>query len=52
MLDMGECRVRFKRLDQQPLDAIGQRIANMLVNACIADHEADRGAARADRQSG
>ena len=55
-LDMGKCCVRFKRLDQLPLDVIGELIASVPVDAYIAlheagDHEAGRRVARANGKS-
>ena len=41
-LDMGKSCVRFKRLDDLPLDVIGQAIAAMPMDAFIAMNEAVR----------
>jgi hypothetical protein len=41
-LDMGKCCVRFKRVDQLPLKAIGDLIASLPVEEFIALHEAGR----------
>jgi Domain of unknown function (DU1801) len=41
-LDMGKCCVRFKRIDQIPLKAIGDLIASLSVEDFIALHEAGR----------
>lgn len=44
-LDMGKACIRFKRLEQLPLEAIGEVIASMSVDAYIAHHEASRASA-------
>ena len=41
-LDMGKSCLRFKRLDDLPLQVIGQLIASMSVEAYIALYEASR----------
>jgi hypothetical protein len=41
-LDMGKSCVRFKRLDDLPLDVIGETIARVSVEKYIANHEASR----------
>jgi hypothetical protein len=41
-LDMGKSCVRFKTIDALPLDVIGQTIAKVPVDACIAQYEAAR----------
>ncbi len=41
-LDMGKSCVRFKRLDDLPLDVIGKAIARTPVNELIAKYEAAR----------
>lgn len=52
-LDMGKSCVRFRQLDDLPLDAIGEFIAGRSVDAFIAHYEAARagatGATRAKR---
>ena len=44
-LDMGKSCVRFRNIDDLPLDAIGELIASMSVEAYIASYEARRGTA-------
>jgi hypothetical protein len=49
-LDMGKCCVRFKSLDDLPLDVIGKAIARVSVKAHVAHYErslAARGAEKA-----
>ena len=41
-LDMGKCCVRFKSLDDLPLDAIGELIARTPPEALIEQYEASR----------
>ena len=41
-LDMGKSCIRFKKLDDLPLDAIGQAIASTPPEAHIAQYEASR----------
>lgn len=41
-LDMGKCCVRFKTLDDLPLDAIGELVARTPPEALIAQYEAGR----------
>jgi hypothetical protein len=41
-LDMGKSCVRFKRLEDLPLDVIGQTIASMTPDEYIAKYEASR----------
>ena len=43
-LDMGKSCVRFRNIEDLPLDAIGELIASMSVEAYIASYEARRGA--------
>ncbi|MEQ1892642.1 MAG: DUF1801 domain-containing protein [Planctomycetota bacterium] len=38
-LDMGKCCIRFKTLDDLPLDVIGQAIARVSVKAHVAHYE-------------
>lgn len=45
-LDMGKSCVRFKRLEDVPLDLIGEAIARTDVAGYLARHEAARGATR------
>ena len=45
-LDMGKSCLRFRRLEDLPLEAIGELIASMSVEGCIAQHEAVRAAAK------
>ena len=44
-LDMGKSCVRFRNIEDLPLEAIDELIASMSVEACIASHEAGRGIA-------
>jgi hypothetical protein len=44
-LDMGRSCVRFKKLEELPLDVIGKVIARISVDEYIAMHEASHGAA-------
>jgi len=44
-LDMGKSCVRFRNIEDLPLDAIGELIASIPVEAYIADYEARRGTA-------
>jgi hypothetical protein len=46
-LDMGKACLRFKRLDDLPLDLIGETIARTSVERYIAGYEAARGEAAA-----
>ncbi len=39
-LDMGKSCIRFRKLDDLPLDLIGQAVARVPVNDCIAFYEA------------
>lgn len=43
-LDMGKSCVRFKQLDDVPLDVLGEAIGKIEVNEFIARYEASRGA--------
>lgn len=59
-LDMGKSCVRFKRLDQVPLDVIGEVVERIPPSAYVERYEAARtgakgsrgGAGRADRRTG
>ena len=51
-LDMGKSCVRFRRLDDLPLDVVGEVIARTEVDDFIARYEAVRGASRATRGVG
>lgn len=46
-LDMGKCCVRFKKLDDLPLDLIGRAIAKVSVKEHIAQYESAIGGGRA-----
>ena len=48
-LDMGKSCIRFQRIEDLPLDAIGKFIAERSVDAFIADHEAVRAASAQKR---
>lgn len=48
-LDMGKCCVRFKRLEDLPLGAIGEVIASTSVEDHIAQYEASRKATKTGR---
>ena len=50
-LDMGKACVRFKKLDDLPLDLIGQAIARTTVAEYIEGYEASRAAMLKNRQS-
>jgi Domain of unknown function (DU1801) len=41
-LDMGKCCLRFKRLDELPLDLVGEIVAATSVEATIARYELSR----------
>lgn len=45
-LDMGKSCVRFKRLDDLPLDTIGDEVASTTPEALIARYERSRAGAR------
>lgn len=45
-LDMGKSCIRFKRLSDLPLDALGQIIGGTSVDDCIALYEASRAGAK------
>ena len=51
-LDMGKSCVRFRRLDDLPLDVVGEVIARTPVDAFLAHYEAVRGSSRATRSAG
>jgi hypothetical protein len=38
-LDMGKCCIRFKKLEDLPLDAIGEAIRRVPVKQCVAQYE-------------
>ncbi len=48
-LDMGKSCVRFKRIDDVPLDVIGETIRRAEVDAFLAAYEEARGSSRATR---
>ena len=48
-LDMGKSCVRFKRLDDLPLDVIGETIARVDLDAFLAHYEEARGSSRTTR---
>jgi Domain of unknown function (DU1801) len=48
-LDMGKSCVRFKRLDDLPLELIGETIARVPVDAYVKRYEAVRGSSRKTR---
>ena len=50
-LDMGKACVRFKRLDDLPLDLIGETIARTSVAEYIAGYEASRAAMAENRKA-
>ncbi len=50
-LDMGKACVRFKRLDDLPLDLIGEAIARTSVTGYIASYEASRAAMVENRKA-
>ena len=50
-LDMGKACVRFKNLDDLPLELIGQAIARTPVSEYIAGYEASRAAMAANRKA-
>jgi hypothetical protein len=49
-LDMGKSCVRFKKLDDLPLDVIGATIARTPVNAFIEQYEAVKGRPKASKK--
>ena len=51
-LDMGKSCVRFRRLDDLPLDVVGEVIARTSVDDFVARYEAVRGSSRATRSAG
>jgi uncharacterized protein YdhG (YjbR/CyaY superfamily) len=51
-LDMGKSCVRFKTLDDLPLDVLGECIARVPVSAFLARYAAVKGSARKARRSG
>jgi uncharacterized protein YdhG (YjbR/CyaY superfamily) len=50
-LDMGKSCVRFKKVDDLALDAIGKAIARTSVDQLIAGYEASRGATTAGKKA-
>jgi hypothetical protein len=48
-LDMGKSCVRFRRLEDIPLDVIGETIARSDLESYLAHHEDSRGSSRATR---
>ncbi|HET7520442.1 MAG TPA: DUF1801 domain-containing protein [Candidatus Limnocylindria bacterium] len=50
-LDMGKSCLRFRRLDDLPLDVIGETIARVDVDHYVAQYRAARESAREDRQA-
>ena len=50
-LDMGKACVRFKKLDDLPLDLIGEAIARTSVAEYIASYEASRTAMASNRKA-
>jgi hypothetical protein len=51
-LDMGKSCVRFRRLDDLPLDVVGDVIARTPLDAFVARYEAVRGSTRRTRSAG
>ena len=51
-LDMGKSCVRFKRLDDLPLDVIGETIARADLDTFLAHYAAARGSSRRTRAAG
>lgn len=51
-LNMGKSCVRFKHLDDLPLDVIGELIARADVDTYVARYEAVRGSSRKSRRQG
>lgn len=51
-LDMGKSCVRFRRLNDVPLDVIGAVIARTTVDAFVARYEAVRGSSRRTQRGG
>lgn len=51
-LDMGKSCVRFTRLDELPLDVIGETIARVDVESFIEHYEDTRGSPRRTREGG
>lgn len=49
MLNMGKSCVRFRRLDDVPLDVIGETVARADLDAFLAHYEAARGSSRITR---
>jgi hypothetical protein len=50
-LDMGKSCIRFKRIDDLPLDLIGETIARVPVDAYLARYEAARGRSSGTRKA-
>ena len=49
-LDMGKSCVRFRRIEDLPLDGIGKTIAEVAADRYLQHYEAARGASRATRR--
>jgi hypothetical protein len=50
-LSMGKSCVRFRRLDEVPLDVIGETIARATIDRTLAHYAAARGSSRATRST-
>jgi hypothetical protein len=50
-LDMGKSCVRFRHLEDLPLDVIGETIARVDLDSCLAAYEAARGSSRKTRSA-
>ena len=50
-LDMGKSCVRFRSLDDLPLDVIGETIARVPLDRFVAQYQAARGSSRTTRQA-
>jgi uncharacterized protein YdhG (YjbR/CyaY superfamily) len=48
-LDMGKCCIRFKKLEDLPLDLIGEAVRRIPLKKCIADAEEARAMAEAKK---
>ena len=51
-LDMGKSCLRFRRIDDLPLDVIGEVLARTPVEAFVERYEAVRGSSRRERRAG
>ena len=51
-LDMGKSCVRFKRLDELPLDVIGETVARVDLDSFLAHYSEARGSSRRTRAAG